>query len=142
MELLQVTMVTSRVCTESPWLDNNIIGYLSKPHLYHCGNWLYMYLLFSYSRLVEELIWRNTTKPLSLQVCFIPCCSPKCAHCHFFSLKGHAAKDQSVTVFSFSLLKTSPCPTEHLLLKCQIIQVPVFLQRGFQCTRMSRQVCV
>ena len=68
MELLQVTMVTSRVCTESPWLDNNIIGYLTKPHKYHCGNWLYMYLLFSYSRLVEELIWRSTTKPLSLQV--------------------------------------------------------------------------
>ena len=101
-----------------------------------------MYLLFSYSRLVEELIWRSTTKPLSLQVFLFLVALQSVHTVIFFFLKGHAAKDQSVTVFSFSLLKTSLCPTEHLLLKCQIIQVPVFLQRDFQCTRMSRQVCV
>lgn len=64
---------------------------------------------------------------------FIPCCSPKCAHCHFFSLKGHGAKDQSVTdsVFFFFVEDIS------MSYRTSVVKVPDYSSSSFSTEGFS-----
>ncbi|XP_020632376.1 uncharacterized protein LOC110069223 [Orbicella faveolata] len=67
--------------------------------------------------------------------------SLECIPLYFFS---HLAEELIWRDITKLLLhhQTFLCPTDHLLLKYQIIQAQVFLLKVFQCTRMCRQVTV
>ena len=88
-----------------------------------------VFVLYVNSHLAEELTWKDTTKLLLHQVMHL-------------IISFEVFLVLFVHLLNFCFFQTSPCPTEPLLLKCQIIPAQVFPLKASQFTRMCKPVSI